>query len=71
MILLPFILFFIGWVVVKFIFHYKWYWILVFSGASLLLSLLVVGIDYTAQTTDTEVWSGRVIDWEHKEEWDE
>jgi hypothetical protein len=32
---------------------------------------IIVGIDYTSQTADTEIWSGKVASWEHKEEWDE
>ncbi|MCP1184938.1 hypothetical protein [Paenibacillus sp. 1781tsa1] len=39
--------------------------------ASFIFTPLFVFIDYSSQTTATEVWSGRVIGWEHNEEWDE
>lgn len=41
-----------------------------FVGA-LVLTAAVFGIDNSIQTSDTEIWSGKVVDWEHKEEWDE
>src|SRR6185437_15820492 len=41
------------------------------SAIGLLLTPAVIGIDYSAQTHDVEVWSGRVVDWKHKDAWDE
>ncbi|MDF2615439.1 MAG: hypothetical protein K0Q47_94 [Sedimentibacter sp.] len=37
----------------------------------LILLFAVIAADEVAQTTDTEVWSGSVIDWKHTEEYDE
>lgn len=42
-----------------------------FGVASIIITGLIVIIDYQAQVTDYELWSGTVIDWEHVEEWDE
>lgn len=38
---------------------------------ALVVTFIIIAIDFSIKTTDTEVWSGRVVDWEHKEEWDE
>lgn len=38
---------------------------------STILMGITVAIDFTTQTMDTEVWSGQVTNWNHKEEWDE
>lgn len=32
---------------------------------------VIVGIDYSMQTTDYEIWSGKITEVEHIEEWDE
>lgn len=32
---------------------------------------LIVHMDYKSQTDDTEIWSGKIVSVEHKEEWDE
>lgn len=40
-------------------------------GISIALTIGTVMIDYQIQTTDVEVWSGRVVDWSHDEEWEE
>lgn len=39
--------------------------------AAIVLTFIVIGVDYIAQTSDTEVWSGTVVDWEHIEAYDE
>lgn len=44
---------------------------LLYFIAGVLLFTLTIGIDFTVQTADTEVWSGRVVDWNHEEEWEE
>lgn len=49
----------------------EWRFVILPVLIGLLLSVLLVGIDYLVKTTDIEVWSGRVIGWEHVEEWDE
>lgn len=38
---------------------------------AVVLTGIVVAVNFAAKTTDTEVWSGRVVSWDHKEEWDE
>ena len=38
---------------------------------SLSITFTVIAVDYSIRTTDIEVWSGEVVDWYHKEEWDE
>ena len=43
----------------------------VIALGGLILTSAITGIDYFIQTHDTEVWSGSVIDWKHKEEWTE
>lgn len=42
-----------------------------FLLASFLITIIVTGIDFSIQTSDEEVWSGRIISVDHKEEWDE
>lgn len=49
----------------------NWLRLISFAGISVLVTLAIVGIDYVIQTTDTEVWSGQVVGWDHKEEWNE
>lgn len=49
----------------------KWIRACVFTALSILIMGITIAIDYSAQTTDTEIWSGYVEDWNHKEEWDE
>lgn len=49
----------------------NWTYVILPLLAGILLSALIVFIDYSVKTTDTEVWSGRVVDWKHIEEWDE
>jgi len=49
----------------------KWLRATALSIFSIILMAIIVGIDFVAQTTDTEVWSGYIEDWKHKEEWDE
>lgn len=35
------------------------------------ITAIIIGIDYTISTIDSEVWSGRITNVYHKEEWDE
>lgn len=42
-----------------------------FGFIPIIVTVLVVYIDYQNQVTDYEVWSGHVDGWEHIEEWDE
>lgn len=44
---------------------------LVLVVISLTLIGLIFWLDFRAQTTSKEIWSGKIIGWEHKEEWDE
>ncbi|CAM5192085.1 MULTISPECIES: hypothetical protein [Bacillus] len=70
--LIPLSLFLFGLVAIEA--YYKWTKIrtsiftLVIVG---LLFVLTFVMDFMIQTTDEEIWSGKVVDWEHKEEWDE
>lgn len=45
--------------------------ILIAVVSGLVITVAAVGIDYAVKTTDTEVWSGVIEDWDHEEEWDE
>ncbi|MGQ7884284.1 hypothetical protein [Paenibacillus sp. WC2504] len=49
----------------------KWWRYLLTSVLAVILFAGVVASDFFLRTVDTEVWSGAVTDWEHKEEWDE
>lgn len=71
MISLPFIIFIIVWgiLIIKYKFTFSIGLISLLIG--IVISVGIVCIDYNIQTADTEVWSGRVADWQHKEEWDE
>lgn len=55
--------------IIRFKLELKWAGLLLLIGLALLA--VVVMIDQSAQTTDTEVWSGTVVDWDHDEEYDE
>lgn len=44
---------------------------LIILGIAIVLFPIIFFIDIEAQTMDTEVWSGSIVDWKHKEEWDE
>jgi hypothetical protein len=46
------------------------YGLSLFIAAAIFIAVVVL-IDQSAQITDIEVWSGSIVDWEHKEEWDE
>jgi hypothetical protein len=39
--------------------------------ACFIIAGIIVVIDYGIQTTDTEIWSGTVVNWDHTEEYDE
>lgn len=43
----------------------------IFLATSIVITVLVSVCDIGIRTSDIEVWSGHVEDWEHKEEWDE
>lgn len=49
----------------------KWLRVVILAALSAITMGIIIGIDYVAQTTDTEVWSGYIEDWKHKEEWNE
>lgn len=54
--------------------YYKWTKIrtsVIVLAVVYLLFVATYAIDFMAQTTDEEIWSGKVVDWRHKEEWDE
>lgn len=55
----------------EFLFNKNWIKIAIIGAVSLLVTIAIVSIDYYSQVTDTEVWSGTVVDWKHEEEWDE
>lgn len=57
--------------VVKLIFNSKWQYFFAISASAILITGIIVGIDYMSQTTATEIWSGKVVDWRHEEAWDE
>jgi len=40
-------------------------------GGLVVLSAIVIGGDFAKQTSDTEIWSGKIVGVEHKEEWEE
>ncbi|BAO04729.1 uncharacterized protein CBO05P1_010 [Clostridium botulinum B str. Osaka05] len=42
-----------------------------FLLASFLITIIVTGVDFSIQTSDEEVWSGRIVSVNHEEEWDE
>jgi hypothetical protein len=71
-ILIPFVILMVGLLVWEIIRHGKtWVFSLIMLGIGLVLYSIIIAIDYSVQTTDTEVWSGTVTGWEHIEEWDE
>lgn len=45
--------------------------VIVVSIVGVIATLFVLGYDYDDQYYDQEVWSGIVVDWEHKPEWEE
>lgn len=49
----------------------KWLWVVVPTTLCVLITGIVIAIDFVSQTSDIEVWSGYIVDWEHEEEWDE
>lgn len=50
---------------------HHWLRVVVPTALSALMMGLVLLIDYSSQTSDVEIWSGYIEDWEHIEEWDE
>ncbi|AEO93406.1 gp144 [Bacillus phage G] len=58
-------------IALEIIFTHNWLRAILIIVITAFLSAATIGIDYTIQTTDTEVWSGSVIEWSHDEEWDE
>lgn len=71
MILIPLLLFVIVLIVCIFVFNLQIKHAIVSLICGLVVLSIIVFIDQAAQTTDTEVWSGTVTDWSHKEEYDE
>jgi hypothetical protein len=61
----------VGFILEYFVFNRKWLRFAAISAIALLMLGIVVGIDFYARTADTEVWSGRIVDAQHKEEYDE
>lgn len=49
----------------------EWLRAVIFTALAIVLMGATLGIDYASKTTDTEVWSGFIENWEHVEEWDE
>lgn len=49
----------------------KWLRVVVPTALCAIIMGISVAIDYSAQTSDIEVWSGHVEEWKHTEEWDE
>jgi hypothetical protein len=49
----------------------KWIYALVPIIVSIILTFSITAIDYSMKTTDKEMWSGSVVDWDHKEEHEE
>jgi hypothetical protein len=49
----------------------KWLRYIAFSVIALLLLLGVIAADSYLRTRDTEIWSGSIVGWDHKEEWEE
>ncbi|WP_216625847.1 hypothetical protein [Paenibacillus planticolens] len=49
----------------------KWWRYVLVSVLAVILFAGVTVSDFFLRTVDTEVWSGAVTDWQHKEEWDE
>ena len=49
----------------------KWLRVVILTAIAAGIMGIVIGIDYLVKTTDHEVWSGSIVNWEHKEEWDE
>jgi hypothetical protein len=49
----------------------NWIKAIIISLISILLTLIIVSVDYSSQVYDEEVWSGTVVDWQHTEEYDE
>lgn len=50
---------------------HKWWGVAIPTAISALLMGLILGIDFSSQTSDVEIWSGYVEGWQHEEEWDE
>lgn len=58
-------------IVLEIIFTQNWIRAAIVIVISIVITFIIITIDYSSQVTDKEVWSGSVVDWEHKEEWDE
>lgn len=70
--LIPFIVLILGLLIWEIISKTRrWLYSLILLGIGIILSLSIVFSDQAIQSTDTEVWSGKVVNWEHKEEWNE
>ncbi|MGW9527607.1 hypothetical protein ACWHAM_07670 [Paenibacillus terrae] len=62
---------FVGLIPVKLLTGTRWKTIIWTTIFSAVLTAVTIYIDFRIETWDTEVWSGKVTDWHHKEEWDE
>lgn len=71
MYLIPLIILIIGAIISTVIFKSKWYYVLIITTIGIVCTAGTIAVDYQSQTDDTEVWSGKVINWDHKEEYDE
>jgi hypothetical protein len=57
--------------VLEFLFNRNWIRAAIVIIAAFALSGITFIADINSQITDTEIWSGTVVEWEHVEEWDE
>lgn len=71
MFFLPVILLCLIIIFFKFKFDMNWLSLSLFIFLSVSLTFAVAAIDIHCQTMDTEVWSGKVLETYHKEEWEE
>lgn len=70
--LIPFIVLILGLLVWEIISKGRgWKSSILFLIVGIIVFSLTVIIDQEVQSIDTEVWSGKVVDWNHEEEWDE
>jgi hypothetical protein len=72
--LLPILILISGFFLISIFTRFKFPLVLINLGivvGSSLLILITMAISIYSQTSDKEVWSGYVVDWDHNEEWEE
>ena len=71
MYLIPILILFLVSIIIEYNTDKKYICTIVVTVIATIVTLIIVGVNISSQTMDTEIWSGKITKVEHKEEFDE